>query len=253
MHDEGLEREIASWLTERGIVARQIPRSDVPTADLEAEDGMERYVIEIKHKQAFARDESTVGVKISLNHWIEPTGYRNRFSGLLRSAVKQMSGSIAADGKDPLRVIWCQLDPPEDRLHENQLSATLYGKKFAVFMAGDRGGAKYCINATRSEFYRHREKLDGVVVCGSFGIGLLLNHHSSRYERLKRSRLAAALRTVYDPPAVGQRGDIFVITPCQSESDKQHTRRELRRLYNVDLRDLTDLTHYRAEVSVPKK
>jgi hypothetical protein len=244
-----LKKEVIDWLNSRGVSARKIERGATKSADLVAADEEETYLIELKQKKRFDRDEESLqttplsGVPHGL--WVKPTGYRDRFAALISDASEQIACSAASCSDDPLRIAWFTLEPPEDRLHEMQLRATLYGTCLAICSSPDGPISRFCLFSTWSSFYTHCTCIDGVVVCGSFGIGLLLNHLSPRYLRLKKSSLAKVLVTVYDPT---EAEDVFLLTPSADRPSRDWVAAQLGEKYDVRLIELSDLTFYGTEL-----
>lgn len=243
-----VKQAIKECLSPHGFRVDDIPRDENRSADLLTTFGEERYLIELKQKDRAPRGSSTIKTSsetgFRYRHRIDPTSYRNTLAGLLRDAANQMNSSAERLGIDPFRVTWFALEPPEDRLHQEQLRATMYGTRIAACGTS----ARYCHFASWSSFASMPALLDGVVLAGTFGIGLFLNHLSPRYLSMKSSRLVNLFgRGAYDPMLDSE---AFLLRPSGAAPTREWVAAQLLEMHGVVLGDLIDLTCFSAEVEL---
>lgn len=175
-----------------------------------------------------------------------------RLSRITRKAASQIV-STAPHVPHDFRIVWftaaCRLHEPK----QMQYVATLYGST-NIFQLG-QPHLTCCYFFRNSDFYRHKETLDGAVVAEivgqSISARLCLNPLSPRYEKLKASPLSAAFGTaVIDPLKEEADGDAYLVD-CDLDRTKSNEVLEfLQKKYRVDKIMNMDMGFTSAEVAV---
>jgi hypothetical protein len=175
----------------------------------------------------------------------------NTLSGITRKAAAQIVATAPHVSHD-FRIVWFTA---AGQLHEPrrmQYLATLYGTT-NIFQLG-QSRLKRCYFFRNSDFFRHRNTLDGAVVAEiedqDISARLCLNPLSPRYEKLKASPLSASFGTaVVDPLKEEADGEAYLV---DSDLDRTKTNEVLQFLqskYRVDKIMNMDMSFARAEVA----
>ena len=137
----------------------------------------------------------------------------NRLSGITYKAASQLKTSAAEIAHD-FRLVWLTATGHNHEAKFHQYIATLYGS--TNLLENGRAPLKRCYFFRNSDFYRHREQIDGAVVAEVVGSDLnaklCLNSLSPRYACFKDSAVRAAFaNAVLDPNFDEAAGGAFVV------------------------------------------
>ncbi|MBI4191098.1 MAG: hypothetical protein HY525_11245 [Betaproteobacteria bacterium] len=176
----------------------------------------------------------------------------NTLSGITRKAATQIAATAPHVPHD-FRIVWFTA---AGRLHEPkrmQYVATLYGST-NIFQLG-QPGLKRCYFFRNSDFFRHRDTLDGAVVAELDGkdisARLCLNPLSPRYKTLKASPLSASFGTaIIDPLKEEADGEAFLVDCDLDRAKSNEVLQFLQSKYSVDKIMDMDMGFASAEVSV---
>lgn len=179
------------------------------------------YLIELKTKLAdpekiLRRDETLQKGGIASES--ESTGRRNRLSGVLRTASKQLSEYKGQPVR--FRLVWMLAQGHHPDVQMLQFEATLYGKMDIIDMA--QSGFLPCYYFTHSDFYTFRDSIDGAIISTGSEAKFCLNTYSENYQLLKDSPLFNKFRPgVLDPLELEKEGFAF-IADCEIERSNEN-------------------------------
>ena len=176
----------------------------------------------------------------------------NTLSGITRKAATQIVATAPHVPHD-FRIVWFTA---AGRLHEPkqmQYVATLYGST-NIFQLG-QSRLKRCYFFHNSDFFRHRDTLDGAVVAEIDGqdisARLCLNPLSPRYEKLKASSLSASFGTaITDPLKEEADGEAYLVDCDLDRAKTNEVLQFLQSKYCVDKIMDMDMNFASAEVAV---
>jgi hypothetical protein len=176
----------------------------------------------------------------------------NTLSGITRKAATQIIATAPHVPHD-FRIVWFTA---AGRLHEPkqmQYVATLYGST-NIFQLG-QSRLKRCYFFRNSDFFRHRDTLDGAVVAElddqNISTRLCLNPLSPRYEKLKASPLSASFGTaIIDPLKEEADGEAYLVDCDLDRAKTNEVLQFLQSKYRVDKIMDMDMGFASAEVAV---
>jgi hypothetical protein len=176
----------------------------------------------------------------------------NRLSGITRKAATQIVATAPHVTHD-FRIVWVT---SAGRLHEAkqmQYVATLYGSTNILQLGQPR--LKRCYFFRSSDFFRHRDTLDGAVVAEIDGqdisARLCLNPLSPRYEKLKTSPLSASFGTaIIDPLKEETDGEAYLVDCDLDRARKNEVLQFLESKYRIDKIMDMDMNFASVEVAV---
>jgi hypothetical protein len=238
-----------------GFDVEQIPTGEERRADWKVTAGA--FVILVEEKLKLDDPEMLAQRRMALDGGqVFPTHVPikpdNRLSGITRKAATQIVATAPHVPHD-FRIVWFTA---AGRLHEPkqmQYVATLYGST-NIFQLG-QPRLKLCYFFRNSDFFRHRETLDGAVVAEIVGqdisAQLCLNPLSPRYEKLKASPLSASFGTaVIDPLKEEADGDAYLVDCDLDRAKSNEVLQFLQTKYRVDKIMDMDMGFASAEVVV---
>jgi len=232
MDDREDKKKVRGILETAGLQVEEIPEGAGKSCDFRGNDDHERYLIEVKR---FDDDEAIRKARRSGDPYCRE---RSRFSSNTVSdqedkAVKQLA-QTARETDDDLRIgaLIANRNLGADRTN---ILGTLYGiRKLAAQQAG-KDQPWDCLYFSHSAFFRHRSKLDGVLVLEEPGVNLFLNDHSTRADRLRRSPLAAFFmqkNAFRDQASFDSKK--FLVADCAGDrNDQQHVLSYLEQKYGL--------------------
>jgi hypothetical protein len=205
------EDYIQSVLNTLGYTAQKIQESskDKSPDFFVSGDGF-TYLIELKTKLSDAekklrRDEILQKGEIASES--ESTGRRNRLSGVLRIASKQLSEYKGQPVR--FRLVWMPAQGNHPDIQMLQFEATLYGKMDIIDMT--QNGFLSCYYFTHSDFYTFRDSIDGAIISTGREAKFCLNTYSANYQLLRDSPLFNKFRPgVLDPLELEKEGFAFI-------------------------------------------
>ena len=225
-------------LENMGFCVDRVSESDRPSPDLLASGRNATYVIEVKTKDpnvelTAKRDEILKNGGV-FSH-VESLGPRNRLSGLVGSAAKQLRAHSPSGVANLFSIVWlhCVGLHAEDQCE--QFIITLYGSTTITDWDGDFTGPCYFFR--NSEFYRHQNTLDAAVVSTEEGLLLCLNPLSHRYKKIKETKLVSdLLDCTLDPLELEACGEALFVDGDVDRSNEQAVLDFLRKKYRLGKR-----------------
>ena len=221
MDDTTTLKALSSFLIDRGFVAELVKRSSGKTPDLYADDGENTYLFELKRRHD-SKEPSLVRT--------DPIARSNTLSGVVGDATRQLQ---SMGSENAIRLLWFLGQPPYEETFYEQLRMTLYGIRVVVGLRNGRGIASVCYYAGDSDFYRHRNVLDGAIL-GTVA-AIFINDHSPRADRLKNSRLSTLAESyILDPRDIEKSEDILVLRDLVNRSDERAVLQCIEKTYGIE-------------------
>lgn len=237
-----------------GMTVTKIPEGDDETPDFSASLGEERFLIEVKEKNGNpelvqARETALSADELyEFAQKIESKGAHRKILGKAKNQLDEYVGDEAT-----FRVAWIHCVGLGNSASFDQIFASIYGSETVVDWGTEnnpRNGE--CYYFRDSEFYKHRNSIDAVVITKENGdCKLCLNNHSPRYQALRSTEFAKKFECgVIDPPHEDATGVAFHV---DGEVDRKNSREVLEFLKNkYDSPKLLDMSmnHFEAHCAV---
>ena len=181
-----------------------------------------------------------------------PLGRDNTLSGITRKAATQISATAARVPHD-FRMVWFTAAGQLHEAKQMQYIATLYGSTNILQLGESQ--LKRCYFFRNSDFYRHRDTLDGAVVAElddqNISARLCLNPLSPRYNKLKASPLSTCFGTaIVDPLKEESDGEAYLVDCDIDRAKKNEVLQFLQSKYRIDKIMDMDMNFARAEVAI---
>lgn len=236
------------FLEHLGAVVVKLPEKHTKQADFLATFGGCRILVEEKERINDLKDEdgiSSQGVRLS----VYPFSPENTISGKIGKASKQLRSSNEND--IAFRLVWYTATGTHTVAKRDQIYATLYGIKQIVDLDNSNFGK--CYFYRNSEFFRHKEVLDGAVVAHEtergFEAKLCINPLSSAARRLRLSPLAAAIMPGIDDPEVKEsRGEAYIVDGNVDRKDELVMQQFLKEKYGLGQIMSMDVAHHHGDL-----
>ncbi|MBT2972172.1 MAG: hypothetical protein KME56_19485 [Candidatus Thiodiazotropha sp. (ex Ctena orbiculata)] len=206
------EEFVTEVLSSMGFGIEPIETGEDKTPDFLVRGDDSLYLIEVKTKNsdpAILEEREKVLKKGEVFQEDTPVARRNRISGVISSAVKQLNSYDSVEHNFKLVFLLANGHHPDVQM--SVFESCLYGVKDAVDFVGE-GGVLPAYFADNSDFYNLQESLDGAIVSTERLAKFCLNPHSPRYEELRNSELRRAFKKgVCDPIQQEEAGIAFVV------------------------------------------
>jgi hypothetical protein len=206
-------------LKQMGFDVERIPTADEERADWLVKHGSFAMLVEEKTKiddpstLARRREALDRGELFPSHAPIKPD---NGLARITRKAVKQIAATAPHVPHD-FRVVWFTAAGRNHEAKRMQYIATLYGST-NIFQLG-QSRLKRCYFFRNSDFFRHREALDGAVVAeiegDNISARLCMNSLSPRYERFRECALRASFGTAIVDPREDERNGEAYVADCE--------------------------------------
>lgn len=233
------EKIVQKKLTDMGFTVHKIQESiESRTPDFHAEKHGECYLVEVKSK--FDSEEEIKRQKQSYtSNEIHVTSKRfkrsNRISGIISDACEQLQEY--SKSRNYLRLVWLQASGLCDSIQSEEFLYSIYGAVMLNSFSWDgeqEPEFKNCLFFSHSDFYNHREHLDGIII-GKSNSGLLcLNPCSPNYNKLKSGELFKAMYPfVIDPNILEEEGKAYVINSSANRNNRSLMLKEVQQKYGI--------------------
>lgn len=207
--------ELVTWILESlGAQVRKVPHGSTRTPDFIVTIEGVRYLIELKAKEEDPvregkRSETLKQGKAAEDH--DTVGRKNVIAGLVADAAAQLR-AFSAEAVD-YRLVWLLGWGRLRKLYVEQCESALYGTTSIVDLdAGGDGYARDAYYFGHSDFFRHRDILDGAITwCDQHG-KFLVNDLGSRYAQFRTSPLAETMaKGRIDPREQERQGKAYYV------------------------------------------
>lgn len=174
-------------------------------------------------------------------------------SGIVADAVDQLQSENLPSAD--FRVVWIHCKGHIPDVLAEQAVATLYGVADVIDWDGEEGFNGKVFYFDESDFFRHREILDGAVVSyevdNEYRAMFCVNDNSARYVPLRKSDLCAAFSSITDPRDVEESAESIVLRCTLDRRDEHQILEHLKRKYGMGLPKRMPMQHISATVVVP--
>ena len=234
------EPHVKKYFEHLGYAVERIDEGAEETPDFFIYDDSMSFVAELKTK--FPSDtEISQRRRIldsgNIHNIQEQIVRKNTLSGITRHAVEQLK---KYGPQDLIRIAFLLTTGhlAEPRFH--QFVATLYGS--TTIVEPSKSSARECFFFYNSDFYRHRNILDGAIVSTESMHALLLNPHSPRAARLKQSTLCDRFDGgVIDPIKIESQGKAYIVDGDVDRGDEEAVIAYLKEKYHTELLTKIDM------------
>ena len=235
----------------------KIPEGHNRTADFILSDGILEYLIELKTRRRRVDDKNQRRDQLASRVYSETAKRIERNSNvskLLSEAIKQIESTT--EHSSALRLVFFLLRDFDAEERWQNIITGIYGIRHLVDNE-KHSKIRKCYYFSESDFYRYRNRLDGVILFNLHQnqAQLCLNDHSPKYSALKSSALAKGFNgAVIDPLEFESQGKILITDGAVNRADESNVISFLRKKYNLSSRTMTmDLGYYSASVLVPNE
>lgn len=211
---DNLESHVIEYLKIFSVFAEKIAESDTKTPDFLVQQE-ERILIELKEKVDQAELYELKEAKFASGEVYEYSSsmeYSNRISGIIRSGIEQLDAQRIKTKSD-FCLLFMVANGVAPRNQIEKIISTLYGRKSVIDFKSNSNQAVHCYYAYYSEFFKHRNILDGVILVADGVTYLLINNLSPRYNAFKASHFYSkfdAKVMILDPIDLEMRGEIMI-------------------------------------------
>jgi CheY-like chemotaxis protein len=225
---------VRKFLEKAGCEVERLPApNDKKYCDLRADDGDEKYLIEVKS----FHDDATIQQTLrngDIHEGEHRHTYRDSVAKEIREAIKQLQSTAEECGDALWLVALIARSKNDASFMFNQIIGTLYGVG-AITDCGPDGGSRRrrCLYFYDSAFYRHRE-LDGALVLDSKSAVLCMNDYGRRLDRVRQSGLACFLaqhKAFYDMATWERDFDCLVADFKMDRADRPAVLERLKQKY----------------------
>lgn len=208
-----LEDKVKQFFMDFGLNARKIPESHEKSPDFEIKDDLS-ILVEVKEKfddEKLKQKIDTCLAQSGLYEGSETFEGQRRYKSIFNNAVNQLQIQKEKTNSD-LCFIFIVMSGHSQKSQREQTFASLYGSR-SIVPNGDV--AKHCLYMTYSDFFKHKDTLDGVFVIYNGVINLLINDKSPNYAMATNSAFVNKFKKfVFDPIKQELEGYVYY---CDSE------------------------------------
>ncbi len=236
---EPAKERARQFFTKLGFHVGDIPEADAKRADLDVNDGVNQYVIEVKEKLdtgSQLKDLSSSYPNSDCNITYEPHAPSNLLDGILKDARKQLAATPADEAA--LRLVLLFFKGPNADMFVRRSLYTFYGVQDVVPVSGNGPGLN-CVYFHNS-FSFSWQNVDGLLLVENQDLLLCLNEFSARCDVLRQSQLAQRKdMAVFDPAKFDDDPGKIVLRSTISRADENTVLYELERISGVRYRTFT--------------
>lgn len=251
MTEEDALENVEALMGLYGVAIELIPSTPVQKRpDFKFEWGGEDYLVEMKQREAkwqFTTEDETALADGEIVSRQEGIGYFGSFA----KQMKKASGQLTAytPGPEVFKLIWYWTHGPFADLAATRIVTTLLGDVLVLELdSGRQWQAHFFDDNLITQF---GDLVDGAVVGQLDESGavmhFVLNPFSSRYEKLRRSRLAEAFKDgVRDPLAMEQAGEVLIVDDAADRSSERALLNYLGKKYSINVPQILRMGHMAA-------
>lgn len=245
------EEFVVEFLKSLGFGVTQIERGEDKTPDFLVHRNSASYLIELKTKYsdpAILEEREEVLARGEIFQEETPLARRNRISGVIVSAVKQLNSYVSIE--HDFQLIYLLANGHHPDIQMSIFENCLYGTKDAVDLDSE-GGLLPAYFAENSDFYNLRESLDGAIISTASEAKLCLNPYSPRYENFSNSELRNSFENgVCDPLKQERDGMAFIVDGDVDRRNENDVLEFLKQKYDRDKLMFMNMKHYSGTISV---
>lgn len=240
------EKYVEVFFEAAKLKARKIPESNEKTPDFIITDDV-NILVELKEKQDDQKDynkrESTFANDEIFEH-VQKLGYRNRLSGIIGSAAKQLEAQKEKTNSK-FCFVFIVMTGISPNAQISQFSSTLYGKKNILNTTPEGSGYMECYYFTYSDFHKYADIIDGVFLVKSGYLELLINDKSPRYNDVINSRFVNRFQGyITDPIELQRKNEILYVDSDISRKDEDSVKDYILKKYGIEKGFAFDFPHF---------
>lgn len=206
-----------------GLRAEKIPECDEKSPDFLVTLEDRRLLFELKTKfdsdQVLGKRDTKLDSGEIHEHFSK-LDRTNLLSAIVRKAREQLETQKQKLNADECYVFLLSSGPYAHDKYD-QFINTIYGRNLIVPMGNNAPEPKYFYYYGYNDFFRHREILDGALVCDGRRATLCLNTFSANYEKIRSSGFGDKLTSgILDPLTLEENGQAYVL---DSDIDRKKT------------------------------
>jgi hypothetical protein len=228
------EIEVKECIELLGLSIQKIDVCSEKTPDFLVKCDQFTYIVELKEKFTDptiqkVREERLLRGEILTETYT--TGRKKLISKVISSACKQLARTeFTAD----FNIIWLYARGHHPDFQMYDFESTLYGHEVIVDWGKDNGFSGFCYHYGHSDFYNHRNVLDGAVVSTTEEMKFCLNVCSPKYQLLKDSGLRKAFKDgVLDPFDLEKKGCVLIVDSDVDRNDENAVMEYVIKKYNL--------------------
>jgi hypothetical protein len=229
------EEKIIDFFNSVELKAEKIPESSEETPDFLIDDGNDRILIELKTKT----DSDDLKEQMNNSEKIEtftPLTRRNRLSAIIKKASHQLDAQ-----KKKSEATFCFVFFLVEGIYSNrnssQIQTTLYGDKEII----DQNGCniKRCYYYTHSDFFNHRNILDGAFIFtekenGGFTGRVCINDLSPNKNNVIKTNFINKFKPgIVNPNELESSGKVFILDAEIDRNDEEKKIEYLKEKYKL--------------------
>lgn len=221
--------------------------------DLFLESNEINVLIEIKSKFDDVEAENKKNERLLKGEIVNESFYttrKNNLSNVIRSACSQLR---AKKDKADLYFIWLMAANSKRQITIEQFVATLYGSVDIIDWYSDDKMLKPCYYFENSEFFNHRDILDGAIVASEEKGMFCINTLSERYTQTLEFSLTKKFGDVVIDPIASERNKTgYIIDTDINRNEKDEIIKFLRTKYKNDNLGECNLGHHSGTMLIDK-
>lgn len=220
-----------------GFELEKIGEGEPKSPDYVTSDGRYKILLELKTKneskeikdnRSEVLDTGEVYLKTT------PLTRNNRISKLVSKAAKQLLVKKQDEGADFCIVI-LHTSGIATSYHLSQFESSVYGSVSLIAYRLPSEPLKNCYYFHNSDFYAHRDIIDGAILVGENSLQFCINDLSPRYEAVKESEFVKAFSTgVVDPIVKEAEGRAYSVRSDVNRNDEESVIDHIREKYSID-------------------
>jgi hypothetical protein len=248
------EIEIKDCITLLGMKVEKIKESSSKTPDFLVKCEKYKYLVELKEKftnKEFLKIREQMLLDGDIFEENYPAGRKKIISGVIRAACKQFTSSeITAD----FNIVWLHAKGHNPDFQIYDFESTLYGYEVIVEWGKQNGFSGFCYHFGHSDFYNHRNVLDGAVVSTTNEMKFCINACSPKYHLLKESGFRKAFEDgVLDPIDLEEEGQALIVNSDVNRNDENAVMEYVIKKYKLQKAMKMPMQQISATVALPNK
>lgn len=249
------EQLVTLILEHLGASVRKVPHANDRTPDFIASIGGVKYLIELKAKEENPAREAKRSATLDRGEIAEDhdtVGRKNVIAGLVADAAGQLR-EFSSESVD-YRLVWLLGWGRLRRLYFEQFESALYGTTSIVDLGPSADNySRDAYYFGQSDFFRHRDILDGAIVwCDESG-RFLVNDLGPRYPKILQSPLVKAMANGrVDPREKEQQGKAYYVDGDVDRGNEAAVLQYLQKKYSRPRLMNIQMGYHAAAMAVPK-
>ena len=251
---ENLENKVIEYLKKFSVIARKIDETDEKTPDFLIEQE-ETILIELKEKSDDEKLHQRKQKKLSEGDVFEhvgSTGYRNRIAGVIGHGIEQLKAQ-KENTKSDFCFLFIIANGVAQGNQSEQIISTLYGRKHIIDFNSQSSEASSCYYAYHSEFFKHKDIIDGVFLITNINVVLFVNDKSPNYDVFKKSYFFSRFIGkigIFDLNDMQNEQDVMIVDCDIPRSDEEAVKEYIFEKYSIEKGLMLDFPHYSLQTQI---